>query len=299
MQETREVEVVLYQTEYNWVDPAPVTSNEKNEATITSNYDYEELPDGTKRIYLDIGLITHALAMDYRTGFELDGEGLPWNIIFAHNIIQPLVEVAIKKSLQAYTDCCEEHGIAHPQSIELNEEYAEGFTSTIVDQYVTRRRFNDEKNERAINTSGLEIEMGTDTELLFECTFTIMDDILYTNHAFDHAHNIDVFTDHVHIQRYNTIKHCCRQPDEDVIELSLFSTVMFLDSLACALQMLVGDKSDLLEATLEGKGIGKEEIKSYIRMGTELFAQFNDMLERSQARVSNIENQPDWYRLMR
>ena len=299
MQETREIEVYLYQTDYNWVDPAPVTIKDENEASITSTYDYEELPDGTKRIYFDIGVRTYALAMDYRTGFELDGEDLPWSLIFAHNIIHPLVEVALKKSIEAYSESCDEFGITHPRDIELKEDFAEGFANTIVGQYVNYRSHYDEKNEHAISSSGLEIEIGSDMELLFECTFTIMDNILFTNHAFNHAHNIDVFTDHVNIQRYNTLKHCCLQPDTEIIELNMFSSIMFLDSLACALQMLVGDKSDLLEAVLEEKGIDKEQIKSYIKIGTELFAHFNDMLERSQARVTNLENQPDWNQLMR
>lgn len=299
MQETRDVEVFLYQTTYNWVNTAPATTMAENEVVATSNYDYEVLLDETKRIYLDIGIKTNVLAMEYRTGFEFDGDELPWTNIFTPNFIHPLVDIAIKNSRQAYYDSCEEHDISYPHNIELNEEFTESFTSSIIDQYVNHRRLNDEKNERAINTSGLEIEIGTDMDLLFECTFTIIDEILFTNPAFDRTHNIDVFTDHVYTQRYNTIKHCCLQPETDVIELNLFDTIMFLDSLACALQMLVGDKSDLLEAILESKGIDKEQTKSYIKIGTELFAQFCETLENSQARVMNIENQPDWNRLIR
>jgi hypothetical protein len=299
MQETREVELFLFHTGYNWVDIAPIPTMEENELVITSNFDYEMLPDDTKRIYVEIGLKTYALAIEYRTGVEFDGEEFAWTDIFNHNFIHPVVELAIKNCRQAYYDFCEEHSITYPHNIEINEEQSEGIASTIVNQYVSYRRFTDEKNEYLISTPGLEFEIGTDVELVFECTFAILDEILFTNPAFDRAHNIEVFTDHVYIQRYSTIKQNCTQPEDEVVELSLFDSVMFLESLSCALQMLVGDKSDMVEAILERKGIDKEQVKSYIKVGTGLFAQFCDMLESSNARILNLENQPDWNRLIR
>jgi hypothetical protein len=294
-----DLKTYLFLTDYLWTDIFPTSSFEDEEAVLSSNFDYEMLFDGTKRVYIDIGLKMNQVAIMFRSGIEFDGRENSWTDVFTHDFIFPLVNASVQNCDQAYSGFCEEHNMLYPHNLDINDILLETITNSIIEQYVTYRSISDADHAYLINTIGLECDIDADMLVLFKCTFAILDEILFTNPAFNKAHNREAFSDCVPVQRYATLKHNCLEPEEDVVQLSFYDTIMFFQCLDCALQMLVGDKFDRLLLAVEAKGIDKKMSATFIKAGTEMFAEFRKMLQSSNAHITNIENLPDWNSIIR
>ena len=294
MEETLELNIVQFQTAYNWVNTELVPDMAENELAVSSGFDYETLSNGKKRFYIDIGIKTAALSVDYRSGFEFDGEGLSWSMMLSPGFVKLLVGLATKNSHKAFLESASKCNIAYPHNFEIDEENVDRITNLIVDQYANYRKENDKLNAKAMSDYFLEWESGTEVALVFDCMYIILDAVLFVEPAFSRDHNIDVITDYIFISRYNTIKHRCMTEKAEVVELTVFDSILFLECLNCSLQLLVGRRSDMFEALLERKGFEKEDIRRFITLGTEVFAECNDMLARAGARLIPLENQPLW-----
>jgi hypothetical protein len=293
------LEIYLFHVDYLWTDIFPTSSFEDEEVALSSNFDYEMLFDGTKRVYFDIGLKMNSVAIMYRSGIEFDGRDNSWADVFTHDFIFPLVKLSVQNCYEAYSEFCEEHNMLYPHNLDINDIHLETITNSIIEQYVTYRSISDVENAYLINNIGMECDIDDDMFVAFKCTFAILDEILFTNPAFNKGHNREAFSNCVPIQRYATLKHNCMQPDEEVVQFSFYDTIMFFQCLDCALQMLVGDKSDRLLLAKEGKGIDKNMSTTFIKAGTEMFVVLRKMLQSSNARIINIENLPDWNSIIR
>jgi hypothetical protein len=294
-----DLKTYLFLTDYLWTDIFPTSSFEDEEALLSSNFDYEMLSDGTKRVYIDIGLKMNHVAIMFRSGIEFDGRENSWADVFTHDFIFLLVNASVQNCYQAYSEFCEEHNKLYPYNLDINDVLPETITNSIIEQYVTYRSISDVEHAYLINNIGVECEIDADMSVAFKCTFAILDEILFTNPAFNKAHNREAFSDYVPIQRYATLKHNCMQPEAEVVQLSFYDTIMFFQCLDCALQMLVGDKFDRLLLAVEAKGIDKNMSTTFIKVGTEMFAVLRKMLQSSNARIINIENLPDWNSIIR
>lgn len=294
-----DLKTYLFHTDYLWTEVFPTTTLEDEEVVLSSNFDYEMLFDGTKRVYIDIGLKTNQLAIMYRSGIEFDGRENSWADVFTHDFIFLLVNASVQNCDQAFSDFCEEQNTLYPHNFDMDDIHLETITNSIIEQYLNYRSVSDVENAYLINNIGLECEIDADMFMAFKCTFTILDEILFTNPAFNKAHNREAFSDFVPIQRYATLKYNCMQPEAEVVQLSFYDTIMFFQCLDCALQMLVGNQFDQLLLAVEAKGIDKNMSTTFLKLGTEMFTEFRNMLQSSNARIINIENTPDWNSIIR
>ena len=272
--------------------PAPITSTD--EAVISNNFDYEMLFDGTKRVYIDIGLQLNRVEILYRIGIEFNGLEMEWDDVFSTDFIQPFVDNAVDYCYDGYCVYCDENNISRPDEIPLEPSLVASFTESIISRYVNYRSHDDIANAYLLQNVGLECETGSDTVLLMNCSFAILDQILFDSKAFNNAHNRNVFTDIIPLPRYLTIRDNCLLIEYDDVQLNVLDTIWLFQCFDCALQMLVGEKSDIIKEELKTKGFDNKKVRSYIKTGTKQFAALRKMLQSSNARFPNLEKLPDW-----
>jgi hypothetical protein len=288
----------LFVTENILTEIHPASISNADEAIFSNNFDYEMLFDGTKRVYFDIGLRLNRVEVVFRSGIEFNGSNMEWIDVFNIEFLLPLTTRAVELCYEAYSEFCYDNNISYPDNFDINSSLTESITKSIIERYVNYRSHDDVDNAYLLQNIGIECKTDTDSVLLIQCTFAILDEILFENKAFNNARNRNTFSDIIALPRYLTIKNNCMLIEVDDIELNFLDTILFLQCLDCALQMLVSDKSDIITLALETKGIDNEMVRSYIKIGTEEFAQFREMLKRSNARITNLEILPDWNSLI-
>ncbi|GEM_PF-4058539 len=298
MADTETPKIYLFFTDYIRAEIKPISINSDDETQLSSNFDYEMLFDGTKRVYIDIGLNFNRVEIMFRSGFEFDGRELEWSDVFTPEYILPFTAEAIDLCYEAYTEYCSEHGISLSEDIEYDPTLAEEFSQSIIERYLNYRSSDDAKNAYLLSNVGLECESGTDSILVFKCTYTILREILFSNTAFSNSRNRDAFGEVIPLPRYITIKNNCMLIEVEDVLLNFVDTVYFLQCLDCALQMLVGDKSDIVASAIASKGISNEMVQAYIKAGTKQFKQFREMLQSSNASIANLETLHDWNSLL-
>lgn len=271
--------------------PEPITNS--IEAVLSSNFDYEMLFDGTKRVYFDAGIRMNCVEILYRFAVEFNGTNMEWTDVFSAEFLEPLVDETMQNCCQGYYDYCDKNNISCDY-LDIAPSQIESFTHNIINQYLEYRSQGDLENAYLINNVGLEFESGTDTILLINCSFAILDQILFENKAFDNARNRNTLSDHIPLPRYLTIRNNCLLIEVDDVSLNFLDTIYLMLLFDAALQMLVGDKSDILKAALETKGYNNKKVRLYLKTATKQFAELHKMLDNSGARVSNLENLPDW-----
>ena len=83
------------------------------------------------------------------------------------------------------------------------------------------------------------------------------------------------------------------------IYLTFFQTVLFYLCLDIALQMLISEHSDTLQATLLKNNFVPDRQKEYIKFGNEFYKSLNKNLKQCGATISNLETRRDWAALIR
>lgn len=267
---------------------------DEGKAKFSSNFDYEMLFDETKRISFDIGIEMDIVEITFRTAFEFDGSEYSWKDLFEQDFIFILAKRSVDNCYDAFIEFCDTNNIPIDHSIEIDQKVYEKITHETIEQYINYRSKSDLQHEYLINNVGLECETGTDTIATIKPTFAVLDEILYLNDQFFRTNNCEAFSDFVPLPRYNTIKINCSIIEIDNIELNFYDTILFFICLDCALQMLIGDKSDILISAIEKKGVDKEMLKTFFKEGTELFKQLQEVLKSTNTRILNFDKQPDW-----
>ncbi len=297
----KNIKAQLFRSTYLWFEPnnEPKENGAAANISISNNFDYEKLPDGTMRIYLDVSFKYLRASILVRSGFQFKNKSILWDNVFVADVINPMVNLAIQKCYQRFTEQCMENHIESPVSFEADEKTIQSITNGIIKQYFTYRKSDDKANEYLIENIGLEFNPGTDSEITIKGTFLIIDEILYHNSKFDKENNQKVFGNIYPLPRYFTIKLNCLEIEEHPVKLSFFDSIMFYQYIDCALQMLLGNKSAILIPAIEALGMNKEIQDSFLKNGTALFKQLNDMLENSNSRITNIENRMNWNSLIR
>jgi hypothetical protein len=290
----KDVTLYLFHAECLWFETYDKPFNEEEEAVISGNFDYDNLFDGTKRVYFDIGLKYNNAGILYRIGIEFDGREIPWSEVFNFDFIYKMTNRAIELCNEEYCGICDERNISCTYVSDINASIPTLLANETIKQYLEYRSVFDQQNEYLINNVGLECESGTDSEALLKCTFLILDEILIKNPSFNKERNQDSFDDIIPMPKYYTLRYNCLRIEHQDVQLSFYDGILFYHCLDCALQMLIGDRSDIIISALESNGIDNEMQHTYIKSGTDLFTQLHEMLKNSNARILNLEKHIDW-----
>lgn len=289
----------LIQSYHLWFEIFDKPYEQGINATVDSSFDYETRPDGTMRVYIDIGLKMNYAAVNYRSGFELEGKGLTWKDIFVYDTISSMVSAAFNECNSGYRVFCEVNKLPLPEHYKVFDKLLASVTNSILERYTSYRSISDAENAYLINTIGFVCESEVENMPTFIYTFDILDEVLFYHPNFNKEHNRDVFSEIVPLPLYATLKKNCKAIEFNDISLSVYDMVMFFQCLDCAMQMLLGSKADSLIAVLEERGFDKEMQSAYIKKGTNYFKELRRMLKDSNARIINFENPVDWMSIIK
>jgi hypothetical protein len=289
----------LIQSYHLWFEIFDKPYEQGFEADITSNYDYEIRPDGTKSVYIDIGLKLNYASIVYRSCFGFDEKELNWKDIFVPDTVNSMLKAAFIETQNGYKVFCEVNKIRIPESFKLPDALLERFANTTIEQYTLYRSISDEENAYLINNTILECTFSFEVYYIFKYTFDILDEVLFYHPNFNKVHNREVFSDIIPLPRYATIKSNCKAIERDDVNLNGVDTIIFFQCLDCALQMIVGDKADSILSYLEPQGFDAETQAAFIKSATDHFNLLNNMLKESNARIMNLENRVDWLNIIR
>ena len=185
-----------------------------------------------------------------------------------------------------------------PGEIKEDDEITFTISKNIIDQYFTYRQHVDIAYSWLMDHPGLEFPPSNETMITLKGTFAIIDEVLYRNAAFDRAKNLEIFNKIVPESKYFTLKINCIAIDKNPVRLSLYNINLFYHCLECALQMIAGDKADILIPALDRNGMTKEVLEIFAVSGTEMLHYLHEMLEDSKAQLWDREKQPDWNKLI-
>lgn len=289
----------LNQSHHLWFEIFDKPYEDGHKTTITSNYDYEALPDGTKWVYIDLGITLNYCSNVYRCGFEFNDAALSWKDIFVFDMIKTMLEIAFAETQKGYILFCEVNKLELPARIELPETLLVPFANTIIEQYVLYRSVDDKENAYLLNNIVLEAGYGSNTYSLLIYTFDILHEVLFYHPDFRRENNREIFNDIIPLPRYFTLKYKCKEIERGNVDLNGVDTVYLFQCLDCALQMLVSDKSDSLISVLEPRGFDAEAQAEFISSGTEEFNNLSCMLQESNARILNLEDRVEWMKILK
>jgi hypothetical protein len=252
------------------------------------NYDFEHRPNNEWQLHVDVGLrVTPVAEIMTRTSFRTVYEG-PLEHILNMAAMHDVATMAIESCLQGFNERCEAAGIAYRhQQIEMDIASALAYMRSnfasehtpVMDTWCTRPLFT--------------FTPGGKTQILCKLPFMIMDKMFFTDSEFDIRNNAAILFKHVPEPMYYTTKLRCMTIDNGDVALSGTHSVYYLICLDCALQLLVGEHEDRLQA-LEAQGLTPQVRKNFLMWGTEFFEYYRTELAGKGWRVTNFEYRPDW-----
>ena len=305
----KKIEANVVQENYLWFEaihsdhPEFIIENYDSDSPkvfFISSFDYEVRSSDVGRIYIDIGIKLMPVAkIMVRLAFEFKSMGKSWDDIFDNEVIRNMVDQTMKQCINTFKEKCKESAIELPFEIPFSEEVVLQISNTIIAQYFDIRKPQDIANAYLLSKIGLECKPETDSVILLKGTFMVLDELLYNSNLFNRKHNLEVFADYVPEPKYFTIKMNCNEIDEHQVKLNYFDTILFYICVDCALQMLVGDKSDLLIAAIERNGFTEKIRKAFLKHGTAFFEQYQTKVRMPGVRIINLEEKHNWNMLFR
>jgi len=257
---------------------------------VTFSYDYEALNDNVWQLHLDVGVRLLPVAeILTRTTFETVYAGQLIDILRL-DAMDDAAKIAFGRCVQGFSEQCTTKGIAFNgkiDEVDMKPFIAQMRTSFLEHRLPQEAPFQHHRNVASFTK-------GTDTVLLCKVPFIIMDEVFFSDSAFDHEYNSDALWKVMPQPSYYTIKLRCMQIDGGEVHLPLLQTMFYLICLDCALQLLVSDHADRLEALLNDRGVNAVLLKRFITTGTEYFKNYNAVNERSNMRLGNFDNRPIW-----
>lgn len=264
------------------------------------NFDYESLPTDIRHVYIDIEMkMMPKGGVMVRSDFEFETKEFSCDDIFTVGFIHPMVSLSILECITAFEEQCEQFQITIPYKIPLSDEVASSICDEIVANYVNYRKPHDIENAYLMSTVGIECKQCNATFVIIQGTFLIIDEMIYNNPQFDRKHNLEVLINSVPEQKYITIRMNCMKIVKHPIKLSLYDSILFYTCVDCALQMLLGDKSDLLINSLEANGMTKPVRDAFFKYGTDFFNRLRETAFNSDESITNLDEKQDWNKLLR
>lgn len=268
-------------------------------AAYSVNFDYQTLPEASYRLLFDLGLeMAFAAKLQLRVGFLIKLPNYGIDTIFRRDIVEPLLAQATVDLEKYFREKCADHSITLPPNLSKVVELVQPTAKNIVDTYFSFRKQNDMVNQRVHDAPGFGFSCSSHTYNMMIVVFNIIDQIVYTNKAFKRSHNLDQLTNFVPESSFNTLKFACLEVGDRDVVLSLYQSILLLQCLNCALQLLLGKYEDRLTHSLEEIGVDDKLRSEFFAFGTDLYKTMNDNLQETGAVIPNIEETIDWNSLI-
>ena len=263
-------------------------------------FDYEITEDNFRHIYLDLETkIVPFGAVLVRSDFKFELNGGTWDDYFTYDIIYPMVKLSLKQSTDALKLKCEKAQIELNDEILVNDENTIPLCEKIINLYFNIFKPYDLANAELINQIGLECPQGTDTFITMQGTFKVIDEIIYHNPLFNRKHNQEVLNNYIPLMKYNTLRAKCMDIIKHPVKLSCYNAILFYTCVDCAMQMLLGDKGDILATACDAKGMTWEVRTLFYKFATEMFDMVYKNSDQTQSAIAEERQIHDWNALFK
>ena len=310
IKETKSLSITNTNTIVNWFNPfdhnhpsaiLAKLSTDAQEGNYTVKISvgkyYELISPDNWLLYIDWGIDVSSLAaITTRTTFNILGKQ---EDVFILPVIAQIAGIAFEEMMRVYREQLSIHQLVLDGDLKLSKESIDELAKGMLEGYLYILE-EDKRRDPQLFKSGLTITKGENTMLVNTTVFRILDEILFLNPDFDHAHNIKLLQEaNVPVAFYYTVKNKCLELENQKVELNLMHTIVFYLLLDLALQMLLGDQRDRLLLSLEQKNIGNFRQEEFITFGNDMFVNLKASLTKSGARFTNLENTVDWMERIR
>lgn len=145
------------------------------DSNITCNYDYQRTTAGFWDIYFDIGIKVQPIGFIlYRTSFEFPLFMQDCDSIFSPETIEPLVNTALQCTIDHFKEISIEYEVEKPIDINIDDKIVQSFVNTIIEQYWTSRKADDQANSKMLFNIGLQCSSNDDTIVAFPKKRTVL-----------------------------------------------------------------------------------------------------------------------------
>jgi len=262
---------------------------------VASAFDNIIMSDDSRHIYIDIDFTMLPFgAILVRSEFEFEPNGEQWDELFTKEYVYPMVDLAFKECVLAFNEQYELSQKKKPDEIQVIDEIVPVISNEIIKNYNTVRKPHDIENAGIKKDFGLICKQSTGTIVTIQGTFLIIDELIYNNPLFNHSHNRRALSNYIHESKYNSLKTKCLEISDHPVILSYYESIFFYLCVDCAMQMLLGDKSDLLIDALEATGMNKEVRNFFFKSGTSLFDRLHESLSSTNSSIGNLEVDHKW-----
>lgn len=305
MEKTLQIEINRYNKVCLWFIPflpedAEVINSgadkEHPKASLNYNFDYEKFLRNKWKFHIDIGFVVIPFAKTcVRSSFSIT---CAEEHLFTKEILDKITVVGLETCIEGFNQYCKEHNMPHDWKLPDLEKSAKDYSETIIRQYFTSRKSDDERNAK-LQIDGLNFTPGTLTELVVNGTFMVMDEIMFYNRNFNTKANRKTISQLIAFPRYYTLKLNSVDIAKGKVQLTWEQTVYFVLCLDCTLQLLLGEQFEKLKPAIEKEGFNNENINSFIGFGSNLLNEVQKHLKSSNASISNLNQKHDWNMLIK
>ena len=264
-------------------------------------FDYATLPEHQWEFYSDISVkLPHLAAVMIRSQYKIYSEDFEWDHFFVVENVKPILTNAINNALFEFRHICLQNSVALTPEMSredpiVPDETIEKVCENMVDQYLTLRKPFDMANSEALTEIELKCPSLGPAEVTLNLTFLVMEQILFNNRRFNRIHNREVFFGIVPEMKFYSLRMKSVQIGEHNVDLTVMDVHYFLICMDCALQMVLGDKADLLIPILEERGATDEVQKMWFKSATDLIHACRESVEDSIERKEKF----DWIKMIR
>ena len=278
---------------------APGPDEKGTAAEFSVGFDYEKQPKNKWLLFLDVSIsfIPRAKILE-RSCFRIGYKGT-WADIFNKSLLDALLKLAIERTIETFIKKCRETDDSFTLEVPGVEGLAASFSQGIIDMYQQYRSQDDIDNKVLDENIYLEFIAGDDPYTLTAVTFFVIDALLFNFDAFDRKNNQEQFEKLMPLTYYYSIKDKCADVQEKDTDLTIKQSILFLQCLDFALQMMMGDLEPTLMKLLASTGIDQETRDEYIKLGTAYFDDIIKSLKESKSTLVNLEEKYDWNSLIR
>lgn len=283
-------------TDLVWFIPTETEPDDSKPTSFKLVYDYEtNIKTKRSYLYFYIEIDTYIATLQSRVVFEYKKRNGSSEYIFTLDYILSSLSLAFSKAGQMMREKCGPYAEREGFLPDLSNERLEAMAQRIVNEYHQLRKEEDVYNARAQETMLLECIYDHPYSNVIQLSIIIIDEILYLNPGFNREHNRKEFFDRVPFQKYMTLRQKCYAMEQHALALSIFEGIYFFICLDCALQVIVGDKSEVVSRSLEeNQGIDDEIRKLYIQYGSEMIDQLKKALPAVGIKLPDLEEDYNW-----
>jgi hypothetical protein len=243
------------------------------------NFDYETLPGHEFRLHIDLKMkFDHVAVANIRLCYVFyPSEKYNWELFFGdRDLIFYTLDHAFEQSYQLFKNECKERNAGFPEDFVIIDDDLEDILIQMEKDmyrvYWQSRRLMDEAN---MPDGGKIVLICPQTQMVLvtmNATFMVLDEILFINNRFNRKHNQTEFFKHVPEVWYYTLRQKCMQITKHKVELSDIFHKLFYKCVDCSVQLLLGEHSETLIATLEPDGLTKEFRDMFVKSASELIS---------------------------